>query len=69
MSCDYYHFKDGFQGPEFIELGDGEVDLVSAREAAMELDPAWIVCEQDRTELEPRESIARSLAYLRKIGA
>jgi sugar phosphate isomerase/epimerase len=65
----YYHFKDGFQGPEFIELGDGEVDLVSARQAAMKLDPAWIVCEQDRTELEPRESIARSLAYLRKIGA
>ena len=64
----YYHFKDGAPGPTFIELGQGEVDLVAAREAAMKYDPQWIVCEQDRTELDPKESIAVSLAYLREIG-
>lgn len=64
----YYHFKDGAPGPSFIELGQGTVDLVSAREAAMKYDPKWIVCEQDRSQLDPRESITISLAYLRKIG-
>lgn len=64
----YYHFKDGGPGPTFTELGRGSVDLVAAREAAMKYDPEWIVCEQDRSELAPEESIAISLAYLRQIG-
>jgi len=64
----YYHFKDGAPGPSFIELGQGTVDLVAAREAVMKYDPKWVVCEQDRTQLDPKESIAVSLAYLREIG-
>ncbi len=64
----YYHFKDGAPGPEFIELGQGEVDLVAAREAVMRYNASWITCEQDRTTLDPKESIAVSLAYLREIG-
>ena len=63
----YYHFKDGWEG-KFIELGEGEVDLAGAREAAMKLGPTWITCEQDRTELAPKESAAKSLAYLRELG-
>jgi len=44
------------------------VDLVAAKEAALKCNPEWIVCEQDNTKLEPKESVAQSLAYLRKIG-
>ncbi len=64
----YYHFKDGSQGPNFIELGQGDVDLPAAREAALKAGAEWIVCEQDRTTLDPKESAAVSLAYLREIG-
>lgn len=63
----YFHFKDGAPG-SFIELGKGSVDLVAAKEAALKCNPEWIVCEQDNTKLEPKESVAQSLAYLRKIG-
>ena len=63
----YYHFKDGSPGV-FIELGQGEVDLVAAKEAAMRHDPDWITCEQDRTEIDPAESVKQSYAYLKEIG-
>ena len=65
---DSYHFKDGDQGPTFIELGQGKVDLVSAREAALKQPVDWIVCEQDRTEKEPGVSIKESFEYLKEIG-
>ncbi len=67
----YYHFKDGAQtpgGPRFIELGQGEVDLVGARDEALRHPLDWIVCEQDRSELEPQDSIRRSFGYLKQIG-
>ncbi|MCD6351457.1 MAG: sugar phosphate isomerase/epimerase [Armatimonadetes bacterium] len=63
----YFHFKDGAPG-EFIELGQGQVDLVSAREAALACNPEWVVVEQDRTAKEPKTSIAESLAYMKQIG-
>mgnify|MGYP001032598052 CR=1 FL=1 len=63
----YFHFKDGAPG-SFMELGTGTVDLVAAKDAAVKCNPEWIVCEQDRTELAPKDSVAQSLAYLRKIG-
>ncbi len=64
----YYHFKDGAPGL-FTELGQGTVDLVAAKEAAMAAGNAeWIVVEQDRTEKEPRVSSAESREYLRAIG-
>lgn len=67
----YYHFKDGEKtanGPAFIELGQGAVDLPGAREALMQGPVEWIICEQDRTVKEPEESIRESFAYLKHIG-
>lgn len=64
----YYHFKDGDQGPVFIELGQGKVDLPAAREATLKQPCDWIVCEQDRTTKEPKVSIRESFDYLKKIG-
>ncbi len=72
--CDragYYHFKDGAQtpeGPTFIELGQGEVDLVGAKTEACKHPLDWIVYEQDRVELEPKVAIKQSLDYLQQIG-
>jgi len=64
--ADYFHFKDGWPNPEdpsgrptFIELGQGEVDQESARDAALKQNPEWIVCEQDRSEKEPKQSVRR----------
>jgi sugar phosphate isomerase/epimerase len=68
----YFHFKDGRRitklfkpQPEFLELGRGDVDLVSAMQAAQETGAEWIVVEQDTTQLTPEESIAISRTYLR----
>jgi len=63
----YYHFKDGAEG-SFIELGKGTVDLPAATKAALECGADWIVCEQDKSELEPKASIAESMAYLKQLG-
>jgi sugar phosphate isomerase/epimerase len=63
----YYHFKDGGKG-YFIELGQGEVDLKAAMKAALDTNPEWIVCEQDRTDKEPKQSITESRQYLKELG-
>lgn len=63
----YFHFKDGEPGV-FIELGQGTVDLVASKEAALEVGADWIVCEQDKTELEPKDSVTQSFEYLKSIG-
>jgi sugar phosphate isomerase/epimerase len=63
----YYHFKDGAPG-SFIELGKGTVDLPAATKAALSAGAEWIVCEQDKTELEPKASIEESMAYLKELG-
>jgi sugar phosphate isomerase/epimerase len=67
----YYHFKDGAKTPDgetFIELGQGEVDLAGARTEALRYPLDWIICEQDRSDLEPRTSISQSFAYLKQLG-
>jgi sugar phosphate isomerase/epimerase len=67
----YYHFKDGAKtadGQTFIELGQGEVDLVAAKDEALRHPLDWIVCEQDRSEKEPQVSIRESFDYLKDIG-
>ena len=67
----YYHFKDGAKapdGPTFIELGQGEVDLAGARDEAIKHPLDWIVCEQDSSALEPKASIKQSFDYLKQIG-
>lgn len=63
----YYHFKDGSPG-KFIELGQGEVDLMSAKQAALAAGADWIICEQDTTEKSTLQSITESREYLRSIG-
>jgi len=63
----YFHFKDGGDG-YFTELGKGTVDLAGATAAARQTAEEWIVCEQDHTDLEPRQSIAESYAKLRELG-
>jgi sugar phosphate isomerase/epimerase len=67
----YYHFKDGAKTPDgqsFIELGQGEVDLIGARDEALRHLLDWIICEQDHSELEPKASIGQSFEYLKQIG-
>jgi len=67
----YYHFKDGQKtadGQTFLELGQGDVDLVGAKNEALKHPLDWIVCEQDRSELEPKVSIRQSFDYLKSIG-
>jgi sugar phosphate isomerase/epimerase len=67
----YYHFKDGAKTPDgqsFIELGQGEVDLLGAKNEVLRHPVDWIICEQDRSKLEPKASITQSFAYLKRIG-
>lgn len=67
----YYHFKDGEKtadGQTFIELGQGAVDLVAAKDEALRHPLDWIVCEQDSSDKEPQVSIQESFDYLKKIG-
>jgi sugar phosphate isomerase/epimerase len=67
----YYHFKDGSKtadGQTFIELGQGDVDLVGARAEALKHPLDWIICEQDRSEKEAQVSIKESFDYLKQIG-
>jgi sugar phosphate isomerase/epimerase len=63
----YFHIKDGSPG-EFIELGQGEVDLKAAVDAALAVEPTWLVAEQDRTAIEPNESVKISRDYLKTLG-
>lgn len=67
----YYHFKDGTkveEGFHFVELGQGDVDLVAAKDEVMRHPLDWIICEQDRTTKTPEESIKESFDYLKDIG-
>jgi sugar phosphate isomerase/epimerase len=64
--AEYFHIKDGAPG-SFIELGKGSVDLKAAVDAVLPLNPEWLVVEQDRTELEPKDSIRQSLEYLKTL--
>lgn len=61
----YFHFKDGRKGV-FSELGRGEVNFNGLMPEVRNVAPQWIVYEQDRTELEPRESLDISRRFLRE---
>jgi len=63
----YVHFKDGGQG-YFVELGQGEVELKAAFKAALDVGADWLVCEQDRTEKELKQSVTESRQYLHELG-
>lgn len=70
--AEYFHFKDGGKDaegkPAFSELGQGEVDLKSALEAALEVGATWITYEQDRTDRATIESITMSRQCLKALG-
>ena len=61
----YLHFKDGAPG-QFIELGKGTVDLVGSAQTALEIGAEWIICEQDRSDLDPGISITQSRQYIQE---
>lgn len=68
----YFHFKDGtYDVAEkhpltFTELGRGTVDLKGAVEAVKEINPEWVVTEQDSTDGDPVESARISADYARR---
>ena len=71
----YVHLKDGTEEgmkktpPEFVELGRGIIDFPAIIEKVKSLGVEWVVVEQDRTSLTPKESMTISLRYLReKLG-
>jgi sugar phosphate isomerase/epimerase len=67
----YFHFKDGTGGDgasDFRELGRGAVDIPAALKAALSCNPAWIVVEQDTTQIDPVESCRISREYLKSLG-
>ena len=52
----------------FTELGAGNVDLRSAIHAALQVQPEWLVYEQDTSyERNPVESATESLQCLRQL--
>lgn len=71
----YFHVKDGRweaghpgKATRFTELGAGDVDLPAAIRAALQVQPEWLVYEQDTSyERAPVDSATESLNYLRKL--
>jgi sugar phosphate isomerase/epimerase len=61
----YFHFKDGSKG-KFTELGRGEVNFDRLLPEVLKLSPEWIVYEQDRTEIDPEESLEISRRFMRE---
>lgn len=62
----YLHFKD-HDGTDWIELGEGKVDLAGVMKVLPEMKGVrWVMIEQDRSKLEPMESIAISRRNLRE---
>ncbi len=66
----YLHLKDGteedFRKREFSELGRGIIDFGSIISLAKRGIVEWLIVEQDRTKLTPRESMEISRRYLRE---
>ncbi|MGQ9631590.1 MAG: sugar phosphate isomerase/epimerase family protein [bacterium] len=60
----YFHFKDGKPG-KFMELGAGEVDFGGIMKVVSKLPVDWVIYEQDRTDLTPKESVTISRKFLR----
>lgn len=61
----YLHFKD-FDGQNWIELGQGKVDFASIMKVLPKLTRArWVMIEQDKTAIDPVDSVRISRSYLR----
>jgi sugar phosphate isomerase/epimerase len=63
----YLHLKD-LRGKDFVELGQGTVDFPGVFEAIKGREIEWAVVEQDTTKRTPKESMAISREYLKKLG-
>jgi sugar phosphate isomerase/epimerase len=61
----YFHFKDGRKGT-FTELGRGEVNFGRLLPEVLRLSPEWVVYEQDRTDIEPEESLRVSRRFMKE---
>ncbi len=61
----YFHLKDS-RGTEWLELGEGDVDLDGVIEVMSGVALPWAVVEQDETKRKPVESAQMSRAFLRK---
>ena len=61
----YFHLKDS-RGTEWLELGQGDVDLPGVLEVMADRAFPWVVVEQDETNRQPVESARMSREYLRR---
>ena len=61
----YFHLKDS-RGTEWLELGQGDVDLPGVLEVMAGREFPWAVVEQDETKRQPVESARMSRDYLRQ---
>ncbi len=66
----YIHLKDWARG-KFVEMGQGTINIDFAAFLG-ELDamsfPGWVVIEQSRSDVSPRESARVNAEYLRALG-
>jgi len=60
-----FHLKDS-RGTEWLELGQGDVDLPGVLEVMAGREFPWAVVEQDETKRQPVESARMSRDYLRQ---
>ena len=67
------HFKDykvNIDGtPQFAEIGSGNINWNTIYKVCKDIGVGYIVIEQDRCEIDPRESMAISYKELLKISA
>ncbi|MEJ5197307.1 MAG: sugar phosphate isomerase/epimerase [Anaerolineae bacterium] len=61
----YFHLKDT-RGTEWLELGEGDVDLCGVIEVMRGKELSWAVVEQDETKRPPVESARMSRDFLRE---
>jgi sugar phosphate isomerase/epimerase len=64
----YVHLKD-HDGTDWVELGDGQVDLAAVMRETEKLPLVdWAMVEQDKTKLDAVQSVKRSRDHLRQLG-
>ena len=64
----YLHLKDGIDGHPKA-LGEGNNDIGSVLDAAKQMGIEWVIVENDDPEPNGFDDIARSLKYLKGLGA
>jgi sugar phosphate isomerase/epimerase len=62
------HLKDMGAEREFMEVGDGSLDLAGIASAAEEAGAQWLIVEHDQPTLASLESARRSLENVRRLG-